>query len=89
MKTERPIEGIFILKNGDVFADGWVPAIIKKDDFGGLEMVPANELAFPHLGTNGGNKRYVFSPTNLVYLSNPPSDDELARAEILPSLSVH
>ncbi len=83
METDRPIEGIFTLENGDVYVEGWVPAIIKKEDFGGLESVPVSVLAFPHLGRNGDKKWYIFSSNNLVSLSNAPSAEAVARAEIL------
>ena len=89
MEISWPIEGISELGNGDIYVEGWSPAIIRKEDFGGLEIVPVSELAFPHLGRNGNNKWYIFSPTNLVSLSNPPSAEDVAKAEILPRPTLH
>ncbi|MBN1326088.1 hypothetical protein JW977_03885 [Candidatus Falkowbacteria bacterium] len=89
MKTNRPIEGIFTLPNGDVFVDGWVPALIPQEAFGGVELVPVSELSSPYLGTNGDDKWHIFSPHNLLNLSNAPSDDDLARAEKLSRPTIH
>lgn len=89
MKTNRPIEGIFTLPNGDVFVEGWVPALIPQDAFGGVELVPVSELSSPHLGTNGDDKWWVFSPHLLINMRKAPSDEEVSKAEKLQRLTLH
>lgn len=89
MKTERSIEGIFKLPNGDVFVLAWNSALIPQENFGGVELVPVSELSSPYLGTSGDDKWHIFSPHNLLDLSNPPSDDDLARAEKLSRPTIH
>ncbi|MDD5341449.1 MAG: hypothetical protein PHC97_03385 [Patescibacteria group bacterium] len=89
MERNRGIEGIFEMPNGDIFVQGWVSVLIPKKDFGGVELMPVSELSSPCLGTNGDDKWYIFSPHNLLGLSQAPSAEEMAGAEILPPPSVH
>jgi len=89
MKTERSIEGIFTLANGDVYVEAWNPALIPHDAFGGVELVPVSELSSPYLGTNGDDKWYIFTPHNLIDLSQGPSTEDLERAEKLSRPTIH
>lgn len=89
MKTDRSIEGIYKLPNGDIFVLAWNSALIPRENFGGVELVPASELASPYLGTNGDNKWWIFSPHLLIKMSNAPSEEEVTNAEKLQKVTVH
>lgn len=86
MELIKSIDGIYVLENGDVFVSAWVPAIIKKEDFGGVEIVSASKFSMPYLGRNGDDKWWIFSPHVLIAYSTRPSTEEISQAEILPSM---